>query len=295
MKPSLISAITILAMAAIQTLAGRIPLSRGRYSIPFAVTLAVLPSVGLARAQTPADPILGADRAAIEELVIGSRILANLGVVDGFGHISMRHPGNPSHFLMSRSVAPALVTVDDIMEFDQDGNAVDPRGRTVFLERFIHSEIYKARPDVQSVVHAHSPGVIPFSVSTVKLQAIYHMPAFLAAGVPVFEIRDAGGQTDMAVRNAELGKALAQTLGNKSVALMRGHGDVVVGPTVRVAVFRAYYTDVNARLQTQAIALGGPVNYLTPEEGEKADAVHAEVLERAWNLWKTQVTSALAE
>jgi HCOMODA/2-hydroxy-3-carboxy-muconic semialdehyde decarboxylase len=295
MKPSLISAITILAMAAIQTLAGRIPLSRGRYSIPFAVTLAVLPSVGLARAQTPADPILGADRAAIEELVIGSRILANLGVVDGFGHISMRHPGNPSHFLMSRSVAPALVTVDDIMEFDQDGNAVDPRGRTVFLERFIHSEIYKARPDVQSVVHAHSPGVIPFSVSTVKLQAIYHMPAFLAAGVPVFEIRDAGGQTDMAVRNAELGKALAQTLGAKSVALMRGHGDVVVGPTVRAAVFRAYYTDVNARLQTQAIALGGPVNYLTPEEGEKADAVHAEVLERAWNLWKTQVTSALAE
>lgn len=295
MKPSLISAITILAMAAIQTLAGRIPLSRGRYSIPFAVTLAVLPSVGLARAQTPADPILGADRAAIEELVIGSRILANLGVVDGFGHISMRHPGNPSHFLMSRSVAPALVTVDDIMEFDQDGNAVDPRGRTVFLERFIHSEIYKARPDVQSVVHAHSPGVIPFSVSTVKLQAIYHMPAFLAAGVPVFEIRDAGGQTDMVVRNAELGKALAQTLGDKSVALMRGHGDVVVGPTVRAAVFRAYYTDVNARLQTQAIALGGPVNYLTPEEGEKADAVHAEVLERAWNLWKTQVTSALAE
>ena len=294
MTPSLISAIIILANA-IQTLAGRIPLSRGRYSIPFAVTLAVLPSVGLARAQTPADPILGADRAAIEELVIGSRILANLGVVDGFGHISMRHPGNPSHFLMSRSVAPALVTVDDIMEFDQDGNAVDPRGRTVFLERFIHSEIYKARPDVQSVVHAHSPGVIPFSVSTVKLQAIYHMPAFLAAGVPVFEIRDAGGQTDMVVRNAELGKALAQTLGAKSVALMRGHGDVVVGPTVRAAVFRAYYTDVNARLQTQAIALGGPVNYLTPEEGEKADAVHAEVLERAWNLWKTQVTSALAE
>ena len=121
------------------------------------------------------------------------------------------------------------------------------------------------------------------------------MPAFLAAGVPVFEIRDAGGQTDMVVRNAELGKALAQTLGAKSVALMRGHGDVVVGPTVRAAVFRAYYTDVNARLQTQAIALGGPVNYLTPEEGEKADAVHAEVLERAWNLWKTQVTSALAE
>ena len=282
-------------MGAIQTLAGRIPLSRGRYSIPFAVTLAVLPSVSVARAQTPVDPILGVDRAAIEELVTGSRILANLGVVDGFAHISMRHPGNPSHFLMSRSVAPALVTVDDIMEFDQDGNAVDPRGRTVFLERFIHSEIYKARPDVQSIVHAHSPGVIPFSVSTVKLQAICHMPAFLAAGVPVFEIRDAGGQTDMLVHNAELGKALARTLGDKSVALMRGHGDVVVGPTVRVAVFRAYYTDVNARLQTQAIALGGPVNYLTPEEGEKADAAHVETIERVWNLWKMQVTSALAE
>jgi HCOMODA/2-hydroxy-3-carboxy-muconic semialdehyde decarboxylase len=291
----LISAIIILAKGAIQTLAGRIPMSTRPYSIPFAAALAVLPSVGGARAQTPADPILGVDRTAIEDLVIASRILADLGVVDGFGHISMRHPGNPSHFLMSRSVAPALVTVDDIMEYDQDGNAVDPRGRTVFLERFIHSEIYKARPDVQSVVHAHSPGVIPFSVSTVKLQAIYHMPAFLAAGVPVFEIRDAGGQTDMTVRNAELGKALAQTLGDKSVALMRGHGDVVVGPTVHAAVFRAYYTDVNARLQTQAIALGGPVNYLTPEEGEKADAVHAQVLERAWNRWKTQVTSTLAK
>lgn len=287
--PNLISAISFLAMAAIQTTAGRIPLTRGRYSISFAAALAVLSSVSVAHAQTPADPILGVDRAAIEELVIGNRILANLGVVDPFGHISMRHPGNPNHFLMSRSVAPGLVTVDDIMEFDQDGNAVDPRGRAVFLERFIHSEVYKARPDVQSVVHAHSPGVIPFSVSTVKLQAIYHMPAFLAAGVPVFEIRDSGGQTDMAVRNAELGKALARTLADKSVALMRGHGDVVVGPQVRVAVFRAYYTDVNARLQMQAIALGGPVNYLTAEEGEKADAVHTQTIERAWNLWKMQV------
>ena len=141
MKPSLISAITILVKGAIQTLADRIPLSRGRcvlFHSPRRWRLCR--ACGVARAQTPADPILGVDRAAIEELVIGSRILADLGVVDGFGHISMRHPGNPSHFLMSRSVAPTLVTVDDIMEFDQDGNAVDPRGRTVFLERFIHSE-----------------------------------------------------------------------------------------------------------------------------------------------------------
>ncbi len=235
----------------------------------FLVAFAMALGIAESHAQTPAGPP---------------------GVLDGFGHVSARHPGNPNRFLMSRSLAPALVTADDIMEFDLDGNAVDPRGRSVFLERFIHSEIYKARPDVNSVAHTHSPGVIPFSVSTIKLQAMYHNPAFLAAGVPVFEIRDAAGQTDMLVRNSQIGKALAQTLGDKSVALMRGHGDVVVGPTVRVAVFRAYYTDVNARLQAQAIGLGGPVNYLTAEEGVKADAVNMQVLDRVWNLWNSSMT-----
>ena len=265
------------------------------WRLALVTALTMLIGVVESRAQAPAGPIAGVDPTLIDDVVVGSRILADFGVLDGFGHVSLRHPANLNRFLMSRSLAPALVTADDIMEFDLDGNAVDSRGRSVFLERFIHSEIYKARPDVNSVVHTHSPGVIPFSVSTVKLQAMYHNPAFLAAGVPVFEIRDAAGQTDMPVRNSQIGKALAQTLADKAVALMRGHGDVVVGPTVRVAVFRAYYTDVNARLQSQAIALGGPVNYLTPEEGAKADAVNSQVLDRVWNLWKLRVASGMAK
>jgi ribulose-5-phosphate 4-epimerase/fuculose-1-phosphate aldolase len=247
------------------------------------------------RAQTPATPIAGVDAGLIEDIVIGSRILADFGVLDGFGHVSARHPTNPNHFLMSRSLAPALVTADDIMEFDLDGNAVDARGRSLFLERFIHSEIYKARPDVMSVVHSHSPGVIPFSVSQVPLRPMYHNPSFLAAGVPVWDIRKDFGETDMLVRDPALGKSLAQTLGDKPVVLMRGHGDVAVGPSVKMAVFRAYYTDVNARLQSQAISLGGDINYLTPGEGAKADQVNFVVIDRIWNLWKMRVAPTLGK
>jgi ribulose-5-phosphate 4-epimerase/fuculose-1-phosphate aldolase len=247
------------------------------------------------RAQTPAAPIAGVDAGLIEDIVVGSRILADFGVLDGFGHVSARHPTNPNHFLMSRSLAPALVTADDIMEFDLDGNAVDARGRSLFLERFIHSEIYKARPDVMSVVHSHSPGVIPFSVSQVPLRPMYHNPSFLAAGVPVWDIRKDFGETDMLVRDPALGKSLAQTLGDKPVVLMRGHGDVAVGPSVKMAVFRAYYTDVNARLQSQAISLGGDINYLTPGEGAKADQVNFVVIDRIWNLWKMRVAPTLAK
>jgi len=196
---------------------------------------------------------------------------------------------------MSRSLAPALVTADDIMAFDLDGNAVDPRGRSVFLERFIHSEIYKARPDVMSVVHTHSPGVIPFSVTQVPLRPMYHNAAFLAAGTPVWDIRKAFGETDMLVRDGARGKSLAEALGDKPVVLMRGHGDVTVGPSVKMAVFRAYYTDVNARLQSQALALGGEVNYLTPGEGAKADAINFVVLDRIWGLWKLRVAPSFAK
>jgi HCOMODA/2-hydroxy-3-carboxy-muconic semialdehyde decarboxylase len=167
-----------------------------------AVVLVVLLSVlTQARAQTSATPLAGVDPALIEDIVVGSRVLADFGVLDGFGHVSARHPTNPNHFLMSRSLAPALVTADDIMEFDLDGNPVDARGRQVFLERFIHGEIYKARPDVMAVVHTHSPGVIPFSVSQVKLQPMFHNAAFLAAGVPVWDIRGEFGETDMLVRD----------------------------------------------------------------------------------------------
>jgi ribulose-5-phosphate 4-epimerase/fuculose-1-phosphate aldolase len=263
--------------------------------------LSVLVAVALltgrldASAQMPSASLPGVDPALLEDIVVGSRILADFGVVDGFGHVSARHPTNPNHFLMSRSLAPALVTADDIMEFDLDGNPVDARGRTVFLERFIHSEIYKARPDVMSVVHTHSPGVIPFSVSKVPLRAMFHNPAFLAVGVPVWDIRKDFGETSMLVANAALGKSLAETLSDKPVVLMRGHGDVTVGPTVKMAVFRAYYTDVNARLQAQALALGGEPNYLTPGEGVKADQTNFAVMDRIWNLWRMKVLPTLAK
>jgi ribulose-5-phosphate 4-epimerase/fuculose-1-phosphate aldolase len=227
----------------------------------------------------------------LEEIVIGSRVLADFGVLDGFGHVSARDPANPSHFLMSRSLAPALVSADDIMEFDQDGNAVDARGRAVFLERFIHAEIYKARPDVMAVVHTHSPGVVPFSISKTPLRPVFHNAAFLAAGVPVWDIAREFGATDMLVRDNGIGKSLARALGDKAVVLMRGHGDVTVGPDVKIAVFRAYYTDVDARLQTQAIALGSEVTYLSTDEGAKADTVNFAVIDRIWNLWKMRVQS----
>ena len=272
-------------------------------SIRFAPAIALAALFGLgevgaqtqtqAQTQTSVDP--AGNAAVIDDIVTGSRVLADFGVLDGFGHVSARDPNNPNHFLMSRSLAPALVTAGDIMEFDLDGNAVDARGRALFLERFIHAEIYKARPDVMGVVHTHSPNVIPFTISQVPLRAVFHNAAFLAAGAPVWDIRSDFGETDMLVRNPAIGRSLAQTLGDKSVVLMRGHGDVAVGPAVRMAVFRAYYTDVNARLQSQAVGLGGLLNFLTPGEGAKADAVNFAVIDRIWNLWKMRVTATPAK
>ncbi len=223
----------------------------------------------------------------IEDLVAANRILVDQGVLDGYGHVSARHDRDPGRFLMSRSIAPELVTAADIMEYDLDGEAVEPRGRASYLERFIHGEIYRARPDVGAVVHNHSPSVIPFGVTGAPLRPLYHMSAFLAGGVPVFDIRAAaGGDTDMLVRTPALGRALAQTLGARPVALMRGHGAVVVGIGLPQVVFRSVYTEVNARLQAQAMALGGSVTYLTPEEARRAEASIAGTLGRPWELWK---------
>lgn len=233
-----------------------------------------------------------ADRAVLEDVAAASRILADQGVFDAAGHVSMRHPGQAERFLMSRSLAPQMITADDIMEFDLDGNAIDARGRPVFLERFIHAEIYKARPDVMSVVHTHSPGVIPFSVSKTPLRALFHNAAFLAGGVPVWDIAREFGATDMLVRDNGIGKSLARTLADKPVVLMRGHGDVTVGPDVKIAVFRAYYTDIDARLQAQAIGLGSEVTYLSVEEGANADTVNLAIIDRVWTLWKQKVQAA---
>jgi ribulose-5-phosphate 4-epimerase/fuculose-1-phosphate aldolase len=230
----------------------------------------------------PVDPTL------IEDLVAASRVLAAEGVLDGYGHVSMRHPGRADRYLMARSLAPALVTPDDIMELDLESNPVDARGRTMFRERFIHGMIYKARSDVMAVVHSHSPAVVPFGITTVPMKPCFHMAGFLYKQPPVFEIRDVAGWTNMLITSNQLGEALAETLGDNPVALMRGHGNVVVGPTLPIAVFRAIYTEVNARLQTTAITLGGPVNYLSPEEGDIITNQQPGDVGRAWNLWRTQ-------
>jgi HCOMODA/2-hydroxy-3-carboxy-muconic semialdehyde decarboxylase len=225
------------------------------------------------------------------DLAAASRILAAQGVVDGFGHVSLRHPQAPGRYFMARSVAPALVTPGDIIEYDLDSNPCNANGRGSFLERFIHGEIYKARPDIMSVVHSHSPSVIPFGLVDVPMQAMFHNAAFLAAGVPVFDIRKKFGATDMLVCNCEKGVALAQAMGEKDIALMRAHGSVACGPTLQTAVFRAVYTEVNARIQhwTLALAQSEAPAALDTEEGKLADAINQGAGMRAWDLWRSQV------
>jgi len=233
----------------------------------------------------PVEPALLADLAA------AARILAAQGVVDGFGHVSLRHPHAPGRYFMSRSIAPALVTPADVIEYDLDSNPCNANGRGSFLERFIHGEIYKARPDINAVVHSHSPSVIPFGLVNVPMQAMFHNAAFIAAGVPVFDIRRKFGATDMLVSDSVKGVALAKVLGKNDIALMRAHGSVACGPTLQTAVFRAVYTEVNARVQhwTQALAGGAPMTALDAEEGRLADGPNQTAGMRAWDLWRSQV------
>jgi ribulose-5-phosphate 4-epimerase/fuculose-1-phosphate aldolase len=247
-----------------------------------AVAIAAFP----ARGQTAPASAGPADTALIEDLVAGNHVLYDQNVVDGFGHISVRHDKDPNRYLLARSMAPALVTPEDIMEFDLDSNAVDARGRTPYLERFIHGEIYKARPDVKAVVHSHSPAVIPFADTGVKLKPMNHISSFLGEGAPIFEIRDtAGPATDMLIRNAGLGHALAVTLGTHAVTLMRGHGSVAVAQSIRHVVFRAIYTEVNARMQADAMKLGTP-KFLNAREAAEATKTNDGLVGRPWELWK---------
>jgi len=224
---------------------------------------------------------------AIRELVDANHILFDQGVVDGFGHVSVRHPERSDRFLLSRSMAPALVTEADILEFDLDGNAVVPNGPAGYLERFIHGEIYRKRGDVMAVVHSHSPSVVPFSVVTgTKLRPICHMCGFLSGkGAPIFEIRDfAGPGSDLLITSGKLGAALADSLGEGPAVLMRGHGSTVVGTTLRQAVFRAVYTEIGARLQMEAMRLG-PVTYLSEEETIGTTKTISTQYDRSWFLW----------
>ena len=238
--------------------------------------LALVPQIRASAQAPPAD--------LISDLVAGNHILANENVLDGYGHISVRHPRSKDRFLLSRSIAPESVTAADILEYGLDGEPIDAKGKTSYKERFIHSEIYRARPDVNAVVHCHTPSLIPFGVTTKPLRPMYHQSAFLAAGVPVFEIRDAAGMTNMLVETAAIGRALAKTLADKPAVLMRGHGAVVVADSIMNVVGRSIYLDLNARIQAQAIALGGPITEISAEEARKYAA--SDNYARAWELWK---------
>lgn len=229
------------------------------------------------------------DRATLEDLAAASRILVDQGVFDAAGHVSMRHPNRPERFLMSRSLAPEMVQADDIMEFDLDCNAIEPQGRNGFIERYLHGEIYRARPDIVAVAHSHSPAVIAFGLTNTPMRAMYHNAAFLAAGVPVFDIREKFGATDIVISTAAKGAALAQVLADKPVALLRAHGMVAVGPSLPVAVFRAIFTVTSAAIQHQAMALGGPLAALDAQEGALADVINVQTVGRSWELWKRRV------
>lgn len=235
-----------------------------------------------------------ANPALIDEIVDANHILFDQGVVDAFGHVSARHDADPSQFLLARNLAPGLVTAADILAYYvETGEAVQPDPPRLYLERYIHSEIYRLRPDVMAVVHNHSPTVIPFSVQRrVSFKPVCHMCGFLGSGAPVFEIRDHGGSgTDLLVRDRTLGAALAHSLGDANAVLMRGHGATVVGHSVPVAVYRSVYAEVNAKLLQQSLALGEPV-IMTPEEAEAALASTEGQVHRPWDLWRAQARAA---
>jgi HCOMODA/2-hydroxy-3-carboxy-muconic semialdehyde decarboxylase len=263
------------------------------HTVGAALGLALI-APAVASAQTPAAPAKSPDvdpRAkAIADVVAANHILADQGVVDGYGHVSVRDPTDPNKFLMSRSTAPELVTAADVLAHDLDGNTPAPASVKLYLERFIHAEIYRSHPEVNAIVHCHSPSLIPFGVTGVALRPLYHMSAFLGGGVPVFDIRKAaGGSTDMLIRTPELGRALAQSLGSHPAALMRGHGAVVVGHDIQQVVFRSVYTELNAKLQSQALALGTKVIYLDADEAKKAEETNNGTLSRPWDLWLRRV------
>ena len=221
----------------------------------------------------------------LEELVTGNRILAREGVVDSFGHISVRHPDDPRRYLLSRSRAPDCIEKDDIMEFMLDGTLVDPRGRAPYLERFIHGALYEARPDVISVVHNHSESVIPFGVTGEKIKPIFHMGASIGHEVPVWDSHDHFGDTALLVENMEMGRDLAKLMGGSGTALMRGHGATVAGKNIRHAVYISVYLEVNARLQKQAMDMG-EVKFLTTGEVDKvASRTGSYGINRAWENW----------
>lgn len=222
----------------------------------------------------------------LEELVTANRILAREGVLDSFGHVSLRNPGNPDTFILSRARAPECIEVEDLIEFNiSDSSPIDAAGRKPYAERFIHSSIYAANPHVKSVVHNHSPSVIPFGVTGQPLRPIMHMCASMGAHMPIWDSRDTFGDTNLLVTNGAMGDELAKTLGNNRAALMRGHGCVVVGESLREVVFASVYLELNADLQMKASSLG-EITFLS--DGEVAAILKTRssyTFERAWERW----------
>src|SRR5205809_1848724 len=232
----------------------------------------------------------------IEDLVAAYRILAEHGVIDAYGHVSVRSDRDPKRYLLARSLAPELVMPEDIMEYDLDSNPIDPRGRESVRERFIHGEVFKARPDVNAVVHNHSPSVVPFSVTTVAMRPLFHMAAFVGEGVPNFEIRDVQKGTDLLVKTPYLGQALAKTLKKCPAALMRGHGSVTVGESLPRAVGRSIYLELSARMQLQAMTIAGPrgkIAYLDKKEVQAS--VPGQDYGRAWPMWRAHALARLKQ
>jgi ribulose-5-phosphate 4-epimerase/fuculose-1-phosphate aldolase len=221
----------------------------------------------------------------LEELVTANRILAREGVVDSFGHVSVRHPDNPQRFLLSRARAPDCIERDDIIEFNLEGEPIDAGQRKPYLERFIHGGLYEARPDVHAVVHNHSPSTIPFGVTGRPMRPLLHLCASIGHQVNIWDTQDHFGDTGLLVENVDMGRDLARFLGQQRTALMRGHGAVVVAPNIRHVVFTSVYLEVNAKLQMQAMAMGD-IKFLTPVEVDTIIArVNPYTLNRAWENW----------
>jgi ribulose-5-phosphate 4-epimerase/fuculose-1-phosphate aldolase len=246
------------------------------------ITAAVLACAAPILAQAPSAP---GRQALIDELVLANRILANEGILDGYGHVSVRNPADATRYLLARAGAPGLVTAADITEYDLDSVPVTKSAAAGYIERFIHGAIYRARPDVMAVVHCHCPEVIPFGAVSVPMRPMYHMGYFIGEGVPVWDIKKAGG-TDMLVRSNDLGRALAQTLGNASAVLMQGHGAAIAATSLHLVVGKSYYLNMNARLQWQAMQLGGgTVRYLDADQAKNSPQDY----ERSWDYWKSRL------
>ena len=231
----------------------------------------------------------------IVDLVIATRTLADQGVIDAYGHASVRSDKDRNRYFMPRNLAPELVTEADILEFDLDSNPVAKDAPAGYNERFIHGEIYKQRPDVMAIVHNHSPSVVPFACTGTELHPMFHMSAFIGLGVPIWDIRDAQPGSDMLVRSTYLGDHLARKLAKHPAVLMRGHGSTVVGENIQRAVGRTIYLEQNARMQFQATVLAGDDagRIVFMDAAEVEANVSWQNYERAWNLWKTRALAKL--